>query len=73
MNLVKAAETALRQRKVADDFTATFPLRTIQQWREMVREWQENPLRPNPYASNERGKLFQIYLVPVPQTYFTSI
>jgi hypothetical protein len=56
---VKAVETASRQRQVAEDFTATFPYKTVQEWRQMVKEWQANSLRPNPYASNERGVYFQ--------------
>ena len=57
-NLVKATEMASKQRKVANDFTATFPPRTVQGWKRMVREWQANSSRPNPYVSKERGKLF---------------
>jgi hypothetical protein len=54
-NLVKAVEMASRQRKVANDFSTTFPRSTMQKWRQMVEEWQANPSRPNPYVSNERG------------------
>jgi hypothetical protein len=51
-NLLKAVEMASKQRKVADDFTATFPHTTVQQWRRMVKDWQANPSHPNPYALN---------------------
>ena len=55
---MKAAEMALKQRKIADDFADTFPRKTVQQWRQMVEEWQTDPLRPNPYVSNKRGTFF---------------
>ena len=42
-NLIKATEMESKQRKVANDFTVTFPLDMIQQWRRMVREWEANP------------------------------
>ena len=64
-NLIKAVEMASRQSKVADDFTATFPRNTVQQWRQMVEKWQANPLCPNPYVSNERGVFFRTYFVVV--------
>ena len=53
MNLTKAVETVPRQGKVAEDFSMTFPDKTVQQWRQMVKDWQADPLLPNPYVSNE--------------------
>jgi len=50
------------QRKAADDFTATFPLHMIQQWRRMVKEWEVDSSRPNPYVSKERGR-FLLYVM----------
>ena len=58
---MKAVEMASSQRKVADDFTSTFPRETVQQWKQMVKEWQANPSRPNPYVSNERGMFFKVH------------
>ena len=58
---MKAVEMASSQRKVADDFAATFPRETVQQWEKMVKEWQANASRPNPYASNERGAFFKAH------------
>ena len=58
-NLVKALEMASTQRKVADEFSETFPEGVIRQWRKMVKEWEENPSQPNPYSSNERGTCFE--------------
>lgn len=55
-NLVKAVEMESIQRKAADDFTATFPPDTIRGWRRMVREWESDSSRPNPYISNDRSK-----------------
>lgn len=49
---------ALKQRKVADNFTATFTGETVQRWRQMVKEWQANSSLPNPYVSNDRGMFF---------------
>lgn len=49
---------ASKQCKIADDFAATFPDKVIQQWRRMVKDWQENTSRPNPYVLNERGMFF---------------
>jgi len=63
-NLVKAADMASKQRKAAGDFTATFPPDTVQHWRRMVREWEENSSRPNPYISKDRGRLFHPIQVP---------
>jgi hypothetical protein len=57
-NLVKAAGAASKQRKVAEDFTATFPDETVETWKEMVDKWQKEPSSPNPYVSNERGMFF---------------
>jgi hypothetical protein len=57
-NLTKAKEMASIQRKAANDFAATFPEDTIQQWKQMVQEWEANPSRPNPYVSNDRGMYF---------------
>ena len=54
---------ASAQRKAADDFSATFPLETVQKWRKMVKEWQTNPSRPNPYVSKERGMFFEGFSV----------
>ena len=72
-NLVKAVEAASRQRKVAEDFTATFPHETVQRWRKMVKEWQADPSRPNPYISNERGTSFQRYFAAISHGFLTSI
>ena len=47
------------QRKAANDFTATFSNETVQEWRKMVKEWEEDPSCSNPYVSNERGMFFQ--------------
>jgi hypothetical protein len=52
---VKAAEAKSRQRKVADDFTTTFPCETVQEWKDMVSKWQMDSSKPNPYVSNEQG------------------
>ena len=54
-NLVKAAEMASKQRKVADEFSATFDNETIQKWKAMAEKWQGDHSHPNPYVSNERG------------------
>ena len=54
-NLGKAVEMAVKQRKAAIDFSGTFPKKTVEKWRKMVKEWQENPSCSNPYVSNERG------------------
>ena len=72
-NLIKASEMASRQRKAADDFTATFPDKTVKEWRMMVKDWQEDSSLPNPYALEERGMFFQCYLVAVPYRYIDSI
>jgi len=60
-NITKAKEMASVQRKAADDFTATFPETTIRQWKRMVQEWEANPSRPNPYVSNDHGRVFVLY------------
>ena len=49
---------ASRQRQAANDFTATFPRETTQEWSHMVKEWETNPSRPNPYISKEHGRFF---------------
>lgn len=49
---------ASKQRKVANDFAATFPDKTVEQWREMVETWRADPSLPNPYVSNEQGMRF---------------
>jgi hypothetical protein len=46
---------AATQRKAAVEFSGTFPDTTVRDWKKMVRDWQENPSRPNPYVSKERG------------------
>jgi len=63
---------ALGQRRVANDFTATFPRETVQAWSRMVKEWEADPSRPNPYVSKEQGMLFS---TPANVSYllFTSI
>lgn len=48
---------ASKQQKVAEDFTTTFPNKTVKQWRKMLEKWEEDPLCPNPYISNEQGAL----------------
>lgn len=73
MNLTKAAGMATIQRKAANEFSATFPGKTVQGWMKMVKEWQENPLRPNPYVSNEHGMFSLSYLMAVSYSYLTSI
>jgi len=64
-NLIKATEMATKQRKAAKDFTATFPSGMIQKWRRMVKEWEANPSRPNPYVSKDRGRLFRLGLITI--------
>ena len=59
-NLVKAVEMALTQRKVAEDFTATFPNETVQRWKCMVKEWQANSLLPNPYGQTSEVRFFVV-------------
>jgi len=61
-NLSKAVEMALKQRQVANDFTATFSKETTQAWSRMVKNWEADASYPNPYMSKERGRLF-----PTPQ------
>ena len=56
-NLVKVVELESKQRKVADNFTATFPDKTVKQWRRMLEKWEEDPLCPNPYVLSEQGAL----------------
>lgn len=73
VNLVKAVEMAKSQRKVANDFTATFPDETIREWEQMVEEWQADSSYPNPYASNERGMFFRRFFTAVSYGYFTSV
>ena len=53
---------ASTQRKAANDFSATFPAKTVRQWRQMVDKWQVDPSCPNPYVSNDRGRFFGIFL-----------
>ena len=72
-NLIKAAEMALTQRKVAEDFATTFPNKTVQKWRRMVKEWHANPSLANPYVSNERGMFFRTCLVIVSYDRFPSV
>ena len=60
-NLVKAVEMASIQRKAATDFSRTFPDKTIKQWKKMVREWERDSSRPDPYVSAERGMFFNIF------------
>jgi hypothetical protein len=57
-NLIKAKEMASKQRKVANDFEATFPPDTIRQWKRMVRKWEAKSSNPNPYVSKDRGRFF---------------
>jgi len=54
-NLLKAVEMSSKQRQVAGDFTATFPHETIQAWGLMVKEWEVDPSKPNPYVLTEKG------------------
>jgi hypothetical protein len=49
---------ASKQRKAANDFTTTFPPATIRKWKRMVRRWEANSSKPNPYVSNDRGMFF---------------
>ena len=68
-NLSKAVEMALSQCQVANDFTATFPHKTVQTWGHMVKEWETNPSYPNPYISKEQGTPFSmsglVYLIVI--------
>ena len=54
-NLTKAAEMALKQRQAANEFSGTFPHETVQSWTKMVKDWENDHSRPNPYISKERG------------------
>ena len=61
----------LKQRKAATEFSGTFPDETVQKWREMVKGWQEDPSRPNPYVSTERGSFyFQLNSVTTSYSHF---
>jgi len=71
-NLIKAMDMASKQRKAADDFTATFPPDTVQQWKRMVREWEADSSRPNPYISKDRGRLLCPVSNPVTHSFFIS-
>jgi hypothetical protein len=64
---------ASKQRKAADEFTETFPPDTVQQWRRMVREWEANSSRPNPYVSKDRGRLFCCIPSPTAHSCFISV
>ena len=72
-NLSKAVEMSAKQRKAATDFSGTFPKKTIESWKKMVKQWQEDPSRPNPYVSNERGMYFEEIDGCVTHDHFTSI
>ena len=54
-NLLKAVAMSSKQRQVADDFTAMFPRETIEAWSLMVKEWEADPSKPNPYVLTEKG------------------
>ena len=68
-NLLKAVEMASKQRQVANDFTATFPPKTVQNWRCMVKEWEADPSYPNPYVLKEQGMFSQNHGVNVSYCY----
>jgi len=61
---------ASKQRQVASDITKTFPHDTVQQWKRMVKEWEADSSRPNPYISKDRGRLFCPVLNTVTHTLF---
>jgi len=42
-----------RHRLLADKHTLTFPTDTIEKWREMKREWDEDHSKPDPYQESE--------------------
>jgi hypothetical protein len=44
--------------------TARFSPDTIEKWDQMVREWEDNPKKPNPFAETEIGKFFIFEIVP---------
>jgi hypothetical protein len=58
---VKAVEMASQQRKVANEFSETFPSEMVQQWRRMVKEWREKPSRRNPYVSKEHSMFSKVF------------
>ena len=70
---MKAVEMALKQRKVAEDFSTTFPNKTVDQWKRMVEDWQVDHSLPNPYVSNEQGMFFISHLVAVSYGYSPSV
>lgn len=53
---------ASKQRQAASEFSGTFPDETVQSWKKMVKDWETDPLCPNPYVSNERGRFFHAIL-----------
>lgn len=52
----EALEMSRKQRAAHSALTATFPPDTIQEWTNMVTQWQEDPEKPNPFEEKDISK-----------------
>lgn len=52
----EALEQARKQRAAHNAMTATFDSDTIQQWTDMVYQWQQDPEKPNPFEETDISK-----------------
>lgn len=52
----EALEMSRKQRAAHSALTATFPPDTIQEWTNMIIQWQEDPDKPNPFEEKDISK-----------------
>jgi hypothetical protein len=45
-----------KHREIFAKFNATFKSETVEKWERMVREWEQDNEKPNPYAEHVNGK-----------------
>ena len=54
--IIKAAKERERHRKLHAEFTLTFPSKLVSEWREMLANWQRDPINsPDPFMESEEG------------------
>jgi hypothetical protein len=64
--LENAIPTSKKLKDIAERFSATFPPDTLAKWEEMVKEWDADPLKPNPYVELASGKCSHVGQSHVP-------
>ena len=46
----------VQQRRTFDKYTTTFDAKVVREWEQMIKAWEDDPNKPDPYEEPQAGK-----------------